>query len=173
MKEKQEHPYIEDEDDFVLNENETGHEWWRANLNYLPIHIFTKEMKRIYNELSSYPSTKQINDIIENMNTLLTKEMMNEFYREYEYNYGKGVVHWGDYPQPIQTGYIDRLKMYLSKLLCVFVQGKHKNKELCQYIVCMYDKWFSKKRYWDDYELNRMETIIDKLRMDASQMLNE
>lgn len=173
MTEDRETHYVEEEDDVQLNGNETRHDWWRADLNYLPIHIFQKEMKKIYHELSSYPSTKQVNEMIEHVNTFITKEMMNEFYLEYEYSYGKGVINWADYPRSVQTGYIDGLKMYLSKLLCVFIQGKHKNKELCQYIVCMYDKWFSKTRYWDDYELNRFETIINKLRMDASQKLNE
>lgn len=158
-----------DEEEGDTNEYRQHHlNWWDADWNYLPIHTFNKEMKKVNYQLASYPSMKQVKTIIEHVEQLITKEMMNEFHIEYEYHFGKGVIQWSEFKQPIQTGYVEILKAFISKLLCVYIQGGKKEEELRQYIVNAYQKWFSKTRYWEDAELTRLEQIIKKIKMDAS-----
>jgi hypothetical protein len=88
--------------------------------------------------------------------------MLEEYFIEYEYNYGKNIMTISDL-KVISLGYIEGFKKYITKLLYVYIQNDEINTHLKNHIIEVYQKLFTKKRYWNDQSLNKIDDIVNQL----------
>ena len=152
--------FEEDEDGNCINYSD---EWWKADFNYLPIHFFKKMMTRNCFELvDKQLSYRKVVDIMNNVVENITPTMIQEFHKEYTYSYQQEINTQNN--SLIMTGYIDSLKEYLSKLICVYLDPTfYGNKTIFNHIQDTFNKFFSKERYWEDEEIDHLEKIIRDL----------
>lgn len=159
---------VQDEDDRYRAMNKRRTEWWMADLDYLPIHFFRKNMRKFCYELSTKNvSRKRMMEIIQNVEAMWTEQMKAEFRDEYEFSYGPGVIDWSSYQgRLVQGGYMTDLKLYLAKLLCVYVQcGTTQDRQTLWQSICrVHDTFFRSQRCWKDDELDRFDHIILTIR---------
>jgi hypothetical protein len=141
--------------------------WWKRDFSYLPIHFFKKRITEICKLLSDKKELVwgDVDDIITNfwINTF-TKQMMNEYFQEYEYAYGKGLLNFQEIQLPISLGYIECIKHYITKLIYIYIHMKNKNEKLKSHILEIHEKLLIRSRYWNDHELDRIDIIIAKLK---------
>lgn len=134
--------------------------WWEADLDYLPIHYFQKQMKAYCIELHHKPEMKRILEICDEITDFITVDMRKEISIEYDYYYGKGVMDMKN-QSLVQCGYIELLKHVVTKLIRIYLETDQK--EVYSHLCRFYKSWFEKERWWDDYELDRIEELIHKL----------
>jgi len=140
-------------------------EWWKADLAYLPIHHFKKEMEECLYEMSIYPTWKRLQEIMEEVEERLTKEVITEFHLEYEFVYGEGIItDWMSQPI-VQTGYIDILQRYIAKLLVLYSTPRKEYilPTLKNYILQFHSKFFSRPRHWNDTNLDSIHLLLLQL----------
>lgn len=135
--------------------------WWKANLDYLPIHFFQKHMKKVCVELHELPSRHRTLEICEDISRLITTSMHHEILSEYSYYYDKGIIETKE-SNFTQCGYLEYLKHVLTKLVRLYLN--HRDEKILEYIFQFHGSWFNKPRYWDDYELDHIDTIVSQLR---------
>lgn len=158
---------IQDEDDRVRAMNERRTEWWMANFDYLPIHHFRQKMRKYCYELSTFPTAKRLTEIIRDVDSTFTNDVEQEIRREFEFYYGKGIIEWASYTnQQIVGGYLSDYKLYLSKLMSVYVRGRKDldHALLWTAIDKVYSKCFGRQGDWYDAELERIHKIMTELR---------
>lgn len=161
---------IQDEDDRLRSANELRREWWMADMDYLPIHFFRKDMKKVCYELSTFPSAKRLTEILQDIPSKWTSGMCESFDEEYEFYYGNGLIDWNAYKgRQVMGGYVADMTMLLSKLLCIYVrrtQGIDRG-ALWNMIDTVYMKFFDRPRDWPDDNLDRIDVIMHRLRKDG------
>ena len=155
----------DDTEMLVNNDEEMGlstidDEWWKSDMDYLPIHKFQKQMKRYCLELYSNPPLIRVLAICDEIARFITPEMSKEIEMEYAYYYDKGIL---ENNRPLtQCGYLEYLKHVLTKLIRIFLD-RHDNRVL-DYILQFHGDWFQKTRYWDDYELDHLDQIVMRIK---------
>ena len=135
--------------------------WWKAELDYLPIHFFQKQMKKICVELYELPSRHRVLEICEDISRLITTSMHQEICSEYAYYFDKGIIETKD-TNLTQCGYLEYLKHALTKLVRLYL--RYRDEKILEYIFQFHKSWFNKPRYWDDSDLDHIDTIISQLR---------
>lgn len=151
-------------DDIIGEDNECINEWWKANLDYKPIHYFKNTITHGCQTLSDIKNLdlRIISLIINDVISVITPIMIEEYRKEYNFFYGKGIINLNN-TTITQTGYIDGLKEYLSKMIRIYIDGFYGNKMIFNHIKEIHDKFFTKKRYWIDIELDRINNIMKSL----------
>lgn len=124
------------------------------------INQFQERVKYYCMELCENPPVSRVLEICDKFDDFVTNDMIKEIQTEYAYYYDKGVIEWIHH-SPVQCGYIDYLKHFLTKL--VRFQVENPNTMVLHRIQNFHRQWFNKPRYWDDYELDRLDTIISKI----------
>jgi len=157
-----EEEYFENElnvcDDDIENKR-----WWKYDFDYLPIHIFQKMVKNVCLDLSDAESTTgRIIDLFQYFWDSITPTMFDEYFIEYEYNYGKNTLTISDL-KVISLGYIEGFKQYITKLLVIYIQKDEKHISLKNHIQEVYLKLFQQKRYWNDDSLDKIDNIMIQL----------
>lgn len=166
MEEEFNEEYYNDQDVNQESNRTSSHQWWHVDFSYLPIHFFQKQIKLICQQLSNKNITwNETDEIISNFWTkIITKKMLQEYYCEYKYAYGKGLI---ENHKIISLGYIEGMKQYLIKIIHIYVHMSDKNSDrsmkLKNHILESHKILFCKKRYWDDDEIDRIDNIINKL----------
>jgi hypothetical protein len=148
------------EDDETTASYYVRSEWWKADLDYLPLHRFQKHLKSTCLELNGSPPLRRVVDICHEITSFISSDMTREIEMEYAYYYDKDIIQWKDHTL-VQTGYLEYLKHLLTKLLRIHVKEPHD--DIRQFIVKFHDSWFKKPRYWDDEDLTRLQDIVAQL----------
>jgi len=151
------------ENELNVHDDIENKRWWKYDFDYLPIHIFQKMIQNVCLDVSSPEITSgQMKDVFQFFWQSITPLMFDEYFIEYDYNYGKNVLNIHNL-KVISLGYIEGFKTYITKLLFIYIQNEEKNIYLKNHIQEVYLKLFQQKRYWNDESLNKIDTIMIQL----------